>query len=153
MSILDVVCAPATFSARLLNPFQPLLALAARCYVSWQFLKAGFIKITSWDSTLYLFEHEYHVPWLTPQDAAVAGTFGELFFPTLLVIGFVSRPSAVGLFVVNATAVIAYSQVLLADGSEAALGQHVLWGSILLFLIGYGPGSLSLDYVLNRART
>jgi len=33
-----------------------------------------------------------------------------------------------------------------------ALGQHVLWGSLLLFLIIYGPGKLSLDYLLNRSR-
>src|ERR1035441_5897310 len=33
-----------------------------------------------------------------------------------------------------------------------ALGQHVLWGSLLLFLIIYGPGILSLDYLFNRSR-
>jgi putative oxidoreductase len=152
MSILDIVCAPSTLAARVFNPFQALFALGARWYVSWQFLKAGYIKYTTWDSTLYLFENEYHTPWLSPHNAAVAGTFGELFFPSLLVIGFFGRLSALGLFVVNAMAVISYAQVLLAEGSEAALGQHVLWGSILLFLIIYGPGKLSLDYVLNRSR-
>ena len=49
-------------------------------------------------------------------------------------------------------AVISYRQVLLAEGYEAALGQHVPWGSLLLFLIIYGPGKLSLDYLLNRSR-
>jgi hypothetical protein len=39
-------------------------------------------------------------------------------------------------------AVISYANVLLAEGYEAALGQHVLWGSLLLFLIIYGPGKL-----------
>ncbi|MDB6085246.1 MAG: hypothetical protein JWN43_3127 [Gammaproteobacteria bacterium] len=152
MSIIDVICAPSTLAARLFNPLQPLFALGARLYVSWQFLKSGYIKYTTWDSTLYLFENEYHTPWLSPHAAAVAGTFGELFFPALLVIGFVSRLSAVGLFAVNAMAVISYSQVLLAEGSEAALGQHELWGTLLLFLIIYGPGKLSLDYALNRSR-
>jgi putative oxidoreductase len=152
MSIRDVLLAPSTFAARLFNPFQPVFALGVRLYVSWQFLQSGFIKFATWKSTLYLFENEYHTPWLSPYDAAVAGTFGELFFPVLLVIGFVSRWSALGLFAVNAVAVISYSQVLLAEGSEAALGQHVLWGSLLLFLIIYGPGQLSLDYSLNRSR-
>jgi putative oxidoreductase len=152
MTIRDFVLAPSTFAARVFNPLQSLFALGARWYVSWQFLQSGFIKITTWDSTLYLFENEYHTPWLSPHDAAVAGTFGELFFPALLVIGFVSRLSAIGLFAVNAMAVISYSNVLLAEGSEAALGQHVLWGSLLLFLIIYGPGKLSLDYLLNRSR-
>jgi putative oxidoreductase len=60
--------------------------------------------------------------------------------------------TAIGLFAVNAMAVISYANVLLAEGYEAALGQHVLWGSLLLFLIIYGPGKLSLDYLLNRSR-
>ena len=135
-----------------MNPLQSLFALGARLYVSWQFFKSGYIKITSWDSTLYLFENEYHTPVLSPHVAAVAGTFGELFFPTVLVIGIAGRLSAIGLFAVNAMAVISYANVLLAEGYEAALGQHVLWGSLLLFLIIYGPGKLSLDYLLNRSR-
>ena len=152
MTFRDILLAPSTFAARLFNPLQSLFALGARWYVSWQFLQSGFIKITTWNSTLYLFESEYHTPWLSPHNAAVAGTFGELFFPALLVIGLFSRWSALGLFAVNAMAVISYSNVLLAEGSEAALGQHVLWGSLLLFLIIYGPGKLSLDYLLNRSR-
>jgi putative oxidoreductase len=152
MSVLEKISAPDAFAARLLNPLQSLFALGARLYVSWQFLKSGYLKVTSWDSTIYLFENEYHTPVLSPHVAAVAGSFGELFFPTLLVLGLVSRLSAVGLFAVNAMAVISYSHVLLAEGSEAALGQHVLWGTLLLFLIIYGPGKFSLDYLLNRSR-
>ena len=60
--------------------------------------------------------------------------------------------SAIGLFCVNAMAVISYSQVLLAEGSEAALGQHILWGSLLLFLIVFGPGRISVDYLATRRR-
>ncbi len=152
MSILDIVVAPSTLAARVFNPLQSLFALGARLYVSAQFLRSGYIKVTSWDATLYLFENEYHTPWLSPHDAAVAGAFGELFFPALLVFGLYGRLSAIGLFVVNLMAVVSYSQVLLAEGSEAALGQHILWGSLLLALIVYGPGKLSLDYALNRAR-
>ena len=152
MSLFDKISAPDAMAARLLNPLQSLFALGARLYVSWQFLKSGYLKVTSWDSTLYLFENEYHTPVLSPHVAAVAGAFGELFFPTLLVLGIVGRLSAIGLFAVNAMAVISYSQVLLAEGSEAALGQHILWGTLLVFLIIYGPGKFSLDYLLNRSR-
>jgi putative oxidoreductase len=152
MSLLEKISAPDAMAARLLDPLQSLFALGARLYVSWQFLKSGYLKVTSWDSTLYLFENEYHTPVLPPHVAAVAGAFGELFFPTLLVLGIVGRLSAVGLFAVNAMAVISYSQVLLAEGSEAALGQHILWGTLLVFLIIYGPGKFSLDYLLNRSR-
>jgi putative oxidoreductase len=152
MPTLDKLYAPDALAARLLDPLQSLFALGARWYVSWQFLKSGYLKVTSWDSTLYLFENEYHTPVLSPHVAAVAGAFGELFFPSLLVLGFMGRLSAIGLFAVNAMAVISYSQVLLAEGSEAALGQHILWGSLLAFLIIYGPGKLSLDYLLHRSR-
>jgi len=152
MSVFDKILAPDAAAARLLNPLQSLFALGARWYVSWQFLKSGYIKITNWQSTLYLFENEYHTPLLSPHVAAVTGSFGELFFPTLLVIGFASRLCAIGLSFVNLMAVISYRQVLLAEGYEAALAQHVLWGTLLLFLMIYGPGKLSLDYLLNRSR-
>jgi putative oxidoreductase len=152
MPMLEKIYAPNTWAARLLDPLQSLFALGARLYVSWQFLKSGYLKVTSWDSTIYLFENEYHTPLLSPHAAAVAGSFGELFFPTLLVLGFASRLGAIGLFAVNAMAVVSYAQVLLAEGSEAALGQHILWGTLLLFLMVYGPGKFSLDYVLHRSR-
>jgi putative oxidoreductase len=152
MSAIDKVLMPNSWAARILDMLQPPLALAVRWYVSWQFLKSGFIKLTSWDGTLYLFENEYHTPLLPPDVAAVAGTCGELFFPSLLVVGFASRLGAIGLFAVNAMAVISYRQVLLAEGYEAALAQHVLWGSMALFLMIYGPSKLSLDYLLHRSR-
>lgn len=150
MAILDKLYVPNELAAKLLDYLQPLFALGARWYVSWQFWKSGYLKITSWESTLGLFESEYHVPLLPPHVAAVVGSFGELFFPTLLVLGFCSRLGAIGLFAVNAMAVISYSNVLLAEGFEAALAQHVLWGSIAAFLMVYGPGKLSLDHLLKR---
>lgn len=152
MSLTAKVLMTNATAARILDALQPAFAFAARWYVSWQFLKSGYIKLTSWDGTLYLFDNEYHTPLLSPHVAAVAGTFGELFFPTLLVLGFASRLGAIGLFAVNAMAMISYRQVLLAQGYEAALAQHVLWGSIALFLMIYGPGKLSLDRLLDRSR-
>jgi putative oxidoreductase len=153
MSVLDKISGADAVATRLFDPLQSLFALGARLYVSWQFMKSGYLKVTSWDSTLYLFENEYHTPLLPPHVAAVAGAVGELFFPTLLVLGFVGRLSALGLFAVNAMAVISYSQVLLAEGSEAALGQHILWGTLLVYLIIHGPGKLSLDHLLHRSRS
>ncbi|MCW5570475.1 MAG: DoxX family protein [Steroidobacteraceae bacterium] len=122
----------------------PLL-LACRLYVSWQFLKSGWLKLSDWDTTLFLFQDEYRVPLLPPAWAAVAGAAGETVFPLLLIAGFASRPAALGLFAVNALAVYSYRHVLLAAGYEAALAQHVLWGFMLLVLIVFGPGRLSAD--------
>lgn len=129
----------------------PLL-LGTRLWVSWQFLNSGWIKLTGWDSTLELFRYEYQVPLLPPAAAAVAGTFGELFFPLLLVLGLFTRIGAVGLFAVNALALYSYWHVLGGEGFEAARGQHYLWGYMLLVLATCGGGSFSLDKLLERRR-
>jgi putative oxidoreductase len=129
---------------------QPILGLGLRVYVGWQFLASGYLKFNNWDTTLFLFENEYRVPVVSPVIAAWAGTAGELFFPLLLIIGFMSRLSAVGLFTVNAMAVFAYAHVLFSEGFEAALGQHTLWGLILVVLAVYGPGALSVDHLSSR---
>jgi len=133
-----------------LNHFQSLTLLGTRLYVGWQFWKSGWLKVTSWDTTLDLFRTEYHVPLLPPPVAAVTGAFGELFFPALLFAGLFSRVGALGAFFVNAMAVISYRQVLLAEGAEAALGQHILWGFMLLILAVVGPGKIALDTLLNQ---
>ncbi|QID17242.1 DoxX family protein [Nitrogeniibacter mangrovi] len=126
-----------------------LLALAIRLYVGWQFFKAGLTKLNDWDSTLFLFRDEYSVPVLPPEVAAVAGTFGELVFPALLFVGLFSRPAALGLFAVNAMAVISYPALFQFE-CPAAINDHLYWGALLLVLVAFGPGRLSLDTLLGR---
>ena len=135
---------------RWLDKLQSLTLLAARFYIADVFLRSGWLKLTSWDSTLDLFRDEYRVPLLPPDVAAIAGTFGELFFPTLLLLGLFGRVGALGTFFVNGVAVISYAHVLLAEGYEAALGNHHLWGAILLGLMVFGPGKISIDHWLNK---
>jgi putative oxidoreductase len=148
--IATLVGRPLGLLDRILDALQPLVALGARCWVSWQFLKSGWLKISDWESTLFLFQEEYRTPLLSPAVAAVAGTFGELFFPILLIAGLFGRFAAVGLLAVNVMAVVSYAHVLLTPGFEAALGQHYLWGAWLVMLAVYGPGRLSLDHWLVR---
>src|SRR4051812_32371021 len=105
--------------ARALDLLRPVLLLGTRWFVSWQFLKSGWLKLTEWDTTLALFTDEYRVPVLSPGAAAVVGTFGELFFPLLLVVGLFTRVGALGLFAVNAMAVVSYWHVLGSEGFEA----------------------------------
>ena len=148
MTFLLNLVAAHTGLGRFLDHFRSLVLLATRFYVGWQFWKSGWLKVTSWSSTLELFRSEYHVPLLPPPVAAVTGAAGELFFPALLFLGLFSRVGALGAFFVNGMAVISYRQVLLAEGSEAALGQHVLWGFMLLVLAVFGPGKIALDSLL-----
>jgi putative oxidoreductase len=137
-------------AAAALAPAQPLLLAALRIYVSWQFLKSGWLKLQDWETTRFLFEEEYRVPLLSPGIAAVLGTAGELVFPVLLIVGLLSRFAALGLSVVNVVAVVGYAHVLMSDGFEAALGQHYLWGLMLLTVLVFGPGRLSVDGLAER---
>ncbi|MCB1887415.1 MAG: DoxX family protein [Rhodocyclaceae bacterium] len=121
-----------------------LLSLAIRVYVGWAFFKAGLTKIEDWETTLFLFEDEYQVPLLPPELAAWMGTLGELVLPVLLFVGLLSRPAALGLFVVNAMAVLSYP-ALFEFECPAALQDHFYWGAMLLVLVAFGPGRLSLD--------
>ena len=150
MMALKRLLAPNHFAARVLDTLQSPLALATRLYVGWVFFDSGMYKIGNWEQTLSLFENEYRTPVLSPSAAAILGTFGELAFPVFLWLGLYGRLSALGLSVVNAMAVISYAHVLLAEGFAAAIGWHKLWGFMLLVLMVYGPGKLSVDYLLGR---
>jgi len=80
----------------------------------------------------------------------VVGTFGELFFPILLILGIGGRIGALGLFAVNLMAVVSYWHVLGTDEFIGGLRQHELWGFMLAMLAVYGSGALTLDRLLSR---
>lgn len=124
---------------------QSLFLLFARVFVGLAFFRSGLTKLQDWDTTLFLFQEEYHVPLLPPEVAAYAGTFGETALPLLLMAGLATRFAAAGLSVVNVMAVLS-----LAEIAPAALMQHQLWGSLLLVLVLWGGGKLALDRWLSR---
>lgn len=126
-----------------IESLQPLAQLAARLYVAKVFFWSGLTKLRDWETTVALFTDEYKVPLLSPELAALLGTFGELAFPVLLVLGLAGRFAALGLFVVNAVAVISLQEI-----PEPALMQHLFWGSLLIGLLLWGPGRWSLDHLL-----
>lgn len=130
-----------------LEALAPLLDLGIRLYVANVFFKSGLTKLQSWDTTLALFEHEYHVPLLSPELAAALGTATELGFPVLLALGLAGRFSALALFALNIVAVVSYP-----DLNEAGLKDHLYWGILLAVTALHGPGKLSLDHVLGRFR-
>ena len=131
--------------AHLLDKLQPVFALAARLYVAKVFILSGWLKFSRWNSTLALFENEYHVPVLSPHAAAVLGTAAELGLPMLLAFGIGTRAAALALFAFNIVAVISYP-----DLSDAGLKDHILWGTLMLVIAIYGPGRLSIDHVLGH---
>jgi len=123
----------------------PLFDLAVRVFLARVFFLSGLTKIQSWDSTLSLFENEYSVPFLPPEVAAYMGTFTELFFPVLLVLGLGTRFAAGVLFVFNIIAVISYP-----DLGAVGLKDHQYWGLLLLLPLLHGPGKIAIDYFIRR---
>lgn len=128
-------------TSKLLDHLSPALDIFLRLFIANVFFKSGLTKIKNWDSTLYLFNDEYQVPLLSPEIAAYLATATELGLPVLLVIGLLGRLSALGLFILNGVAVIAYYASL----SEAGLYNHLYWGILLLVLLVRGSGQWSLD--------
>lgn len=128
---------------------QTFLLIMLRCYIAWQFLKSGIVKVENWSGTLDLFRNEYHVPLISPDLAAYIGTGGELVFPTLLVIGLFTRPAAIGLFFVNAIAIISYPQLWEYE-CPAAINDHFYWSILLLVVATFGAGRFSVDSICKK---
>lgn len=142
--ILSLYRATFRFDALLTEWGGSLLSLALRLYVGGVFFKSGLVKLRDWSATLALFRDEYHVPLLPPELAAVMGATGEVCLPLLLWAGVLTRPAALGLFLVNLMAVISYPQLFGFD-CPAAINDHFYWGILLLVVAAFGPGRASVD--------
>ncbi len=123
-----------------------LILLIARAYLFYVFFRSGLTKLHDWPTTVLLFSEEYKVPLLPPALAAALGTFGELVFPSLLLIGIVPRLAAAGLFCVNLVAVSSYWASL----SASAVEFHFVWGVLIAILATVGAGRLALQTLWQR---
>ena len=119
-----------------------LIVLAMRVGVGGTFFKSGLNKIESWDSAVSLFAEEYKVPLLPPELAAYLATAAELICPVMIVLGLFARLGAAALL--GMTFVI---QVFVYPESWV---EHLLWASILLYVLTRGPGTLSIDAQIAR---
>lgn len=142
--------------ASVLRPFiafliflTPLFDLLARLWISYVFLLSGLSKVENWQSTIMLFTYEYHVPLLSPYAATVLGTIAEFVLPVLLTLGLGGRVVIFIFFVYNLIAMFSYPFLFTANG-QAGLYQHITWGLLLGLLMCHGPGTLSLDSLINR---
>jgi len=120
----------------------PLLQLMFRVAVAAVFFKSGLTKIASWELTLQLFQEEYAVPLLPVPIAATLATTAELSMPVLLVLGLGARLAALPLL--GMTLVI---QLFVYPENWA---EHLMWASLLLFIVTRGPGLLSVDHLVRR---
>jgi len=132
---------------KLLDVLTPIVDLLARIWVAKIFFMSGLTKLQSWESTLALFQYEYHVPFLSDTLAAYIGTYAELILPVLLVLGLGGRISIFSFFVYNAVAAWSYPHLWTPEGA-LGLDQHINWGLLLAMLMCHGSGKLSLDYLI-----
>ncbi|GAK85468.1 integral membrane protein rhomboid family [Vibrio ponticus] len=73
----------------------------------------------------------------------VYGTAAELILPVFLAFGLLTRPMAAILFVFNIIAVVSYPLLW-----EKGFYDHQLWGLMILIVIVWGPGPISLDKLI-----
>jgi putative oxidoreductase len=119
-----------------------LLQLLMRVGVGSVFFNAGLLKYRSWELTLLLFRDEYRVPLFDPALMARMATFNELTFSTLLFLGLATRFATVPFL-----GMIAVIQTFVYPNAWV---EHLVWTSILLFLLTRGGGALSLDHLIAR---
>ncbi len=131
-------------AARLLP--ETLLLLVARLGIAAVFFQSGRTKVegllTITDSTYYLFETDYKLPFVPPHIAAHMATYSEHLFPILLVLGLGTRFAALAL--------LGMTTVIEVFVYPDAWPTHLSWAAILLPLIAKGGGAFSLDRLLQR---
>ena len=70
----------------------------------------------------------------------------KTIFIVLLLVGILSRPTALALFAFNAMAALSYPDI-----SPAGTVDHIMWGVMSAAIFFHGAGKLSLDHlVLNK---
>ena len=119
-----------------------LVAIPLRLAVATVFWNSAQSHLANWDTTLYLFETDYALPFLPPVPAAYMAVAIEVVTPILLLFGLLTRAAA--LVLLSMTAVI---EVFVYP---EAWPTHIQWAAMLFVLLARGPGKLSLDWLIRR---
>ena len=114
------------------------LSLGAIFFLSGRTKVEGFLTVT--DGAYALFREEYKVPLLSPEIAAHLAAYAEHLLPALLVLGLLTRLSALGLL--GMTAVI---QLFVYPD---AWPTHLSWATLAIYLAARGAGAASADNAL-----
>jgi len=120
------------------------IALLMRLGIAAPFLLSGRTKVegllTLTDTTFFLFQEDYRLPFLAPEPAAYLATYAEHLFPILIILGLATRPAAIAL--------LAMTLVIQLFVVPTGWPTHLLWAGPLVYLIARGPGPWSLDRLL-----
>jgi putative oxidoreductase len=119
-----------------------LLLLLARIATFSVFFRSGLVKLADWSATLQLFENEYKVPLIPPHFAAYMSASMELGLSSLILVGFATRLSTLGLLgMVSVIQIFVYPM---------AWPDHIQWLAFMIFIVCRGPGVISIDHALAR---
>jgi putative oxidoreductase len=106
----------------------------------------GFLHLSDTAVTLFTDEFMLHLPggpypFPAPMVMALLSGCGEIIFPILLVFGFATRFAALGLLFM--TAIV---ELTVPDGWPV----HITWAAMALGIMAWGPGRVSVDYLIRR---
>lgn len=118
--------------------FASRLGVGAVFFLSGRTKVSGVLDVT--DNAVGLFRDEYRLPGVDPALAAHAAAYAEHLLPILLVLGLVTRLSALGL--------LAMTIVIEVFVYPAAWPTHLTWAALLLLLVAKGGGAWSVDRVV-----
>jgi putative oxidoreductase len=119
-----------------------LLAIPLRLAVATVFWNSAQSHLANWDTTLYMFETDYALPFLPPIPAAYMAVAIEVVTPILLVLGLLTRTAALVL--------LGMTTVIEVFVYPEAWPTHIQWVAMLFVLLARGPGKLSLDWLIHR---
>ncbi len=124
----------------------PVLELEFRGGVGMVFYKSALTKLDdSWmvsDSAIALFRDEYQVPILPPAMAARLAAASEFFCSLMVIVGLGARLGAAALL-----GLVGVIRFLVYPGNWA---EHLMWASLLAYVLTRGPGPISIDHPLAR---
>ncbi len=106
----------------------------------------GFLQLSDTAVTLFTDEFMLHLPggpypFPAPTAMAFLSGCGEITFPILLVLGFATRFAGLGLLFM--TLIV---ELTVPDGWPI----HITWAAMALAIMAWGPGRISVDYILRR---
>lgn len=119
-----------------------LILLAMRVAMGFVFFNAGLLKLNSFDFAVKLFADEYRLPLLPPELAARLAMTVELGVPLFLFAGLATRLATLPL--------LGMTLVIVTLVYPASWVESLLWASVLVMILTRGPGTISLDYLVER---
>jgi putative oxidoreductase len=129
------------FTVRVLRGLAwPKVELTIRLWLAQIYFVSGVLKLTHWDTALYLATHEYPVSWLSAGSAATIGVCIEVIGGALLALGFMTRYAAAAMLALAMVAQFAY----------LPFDNQLFWTALFGWYAVCGAGPISIDGMLRR---